>query len=223
MNAAIIETDARAIVLDLSRGAKLGGQPIAGLDVASLTASIEVEMRAANTAFAFGRYLEPRELYVSEHFTGGEGARTIHLGIDLFCRAGTRICAPLDGQVAHVANNDRELDYGPMLILEHRGDDGRAFFTLYGHLGTDLFERLSAGQRVTVGEHIATVGAPPGNGNWPPHLHFQLIRDLAGLGTEFPGVAARHDLDHWRALSPSPAAYFPEMPAAELEYPEGDI
>lgn len=221
MTRAIIETDGRAIVLDLSSGASLGGKPIAGLDVDSLTALIEAEMRAANTAFAFGRYLEPRELYVSEQFTTGEGSRTIHLGIDLFCRAGTRICAPLDGQVAHVANNDRDLDYGPMLILEHCGEDGRAFFTLYGHLGTDIFERLSAGQRVTAGEHIATVGAPPGNGNWPPHLHFQLIRDLAGLGTEFPGVAARHDLDRWRVLSPSPAAFFPEMPEADLEYPEG--
>lgn len=215
-HAPVIVTDGEAIVLDLSRGARLRGRPVEGLDVAALSALINEEMQAKGTGFAFGRYLEPRGLYANEHFAApGAEARTVHLGIDVFCDAGTAVFAPLDGNVAVVANNDRELDYGPLLILEHASAD---IFTLYGHLGSEVLSNLEPGAAVASGTAIATVGAPPGNGNWPPHLHFQVIRDLAGLGSEFPGVAAPGEIDRWAALSPSPARFFPEIDPVLLEY-----
>lgn len=221
MKRAIIKTDERAIVLDLSSGATLCGEPIAGRDVAELSELIDRTMVAAGTKFAFGRYAEPRELYSNENFSTAESTetRTIHMGVDLFCAGATPVFAPLDAIVEHVANNDRELDYGPLTILRHKDDAGRDFFSLYGHLGTDVFDRLEPGHRVTAGQQIATVGMPPGNGNWPPHLHFQLISDLQGLGVDFPGVAQKSQRVHWLGLSPSPAAFFPEIDAALLEYP----
>jgi murein DD-endopeptidase MepM/ murein hydrolase activator NlpD len=218
MTTAIIETDGNAIVLDLSTGAALRGQPIAGLDAAELGALINAEMAEADTRFAFGRWAEPRELYSNDNFASDtDETRTIHMGIDLFCGAGTPVCAPLDGVVEFVANNDRELDYGPMLIVRHAAEDGD-FFTLYGHLSLDTLERVREKQRVSAGDQIASVGAPPGNGNWPPHLHFQLITDLQGLGVDFPGVALRSQQDYWLGLSPSPAAFFPECSPDLLEY-----
>lgn len=219
MSATIIETDDRAIVLDLSTGASLNGRAIAGLDTAQLGAEIDRAMALAGTAYAFGRWGEPRELYANENFANtrtGE-MRTIHMGIDLFCAAGTPIHAPLDGVVEHAANNAAELDYGPLLILRHRGDDG-SFFTLYGHLSEDTLEGVSVGRAVRSGERIASVGAPPSNGNWPPHLHFQLIRDLEGLGVDFPGVAPASERDYWLGLSPSPARFFAPMEPELLEY-----
>ncbi len=140
------------------------------------------------------------------------------MGIDLFCAAGTPVSAPLDGRVEVLANNARELDYGPMLVLRHEGGDSDGFFTLYGHLGGEVLDNLHPGQVINAGQRLATVGSPPDNGNWPPHLHFQFIVDLKDLGAEFPGVASASEQDYWLGLSPSPAAFFPEYDARQLEY-----
>lgn len=224
MTARIIETDDTAIVLDLSRGARLFDVDIAGLDVGPFSELIERSMQESGTAFAFGRYAEPRELYNSDNFANEESAetRTIHMGIDLFCAADTPVFAPRDGTVAYLANNTAELDYGPLIILRHGAPGEREFFTLYGHLSLASLDKLRVGDPVTAGQQIANVGAPPVNGNWPPHLHFQLINDLLDLGVDFPGVALASQRAYWLSLSPSPAGYFPEIDAALLEYPHAD-
>jgi hypothetical protein len=220
MTSTIIKTDGRAIVLDLSTGAQLCGEDIVGLGAAELGELINRTMMEAGTAFSFGRYAEPRDLYSNDDFAGGdsEESRTIHMGIDLFCIANTPVCSPLDATVEIVADNARELDYGPMVILRHPVESGSDFFTLYGHLSMDTLERVSQGQEISAGEQIATIGTPPTNGNWPPHLHFQLINDLLDLGVDFPGVALKSQQDYWLGLSPSPASFFPECDAAALEY-----
>ena len=51
MTATIIETDGRAIVLDLSSGATLCGKPIAGLGATELGALIDETMQQAGTRF----------------------------------------------------------------------------------------------------------------------------------------------------------------------------
>lgn len=216
--ASIIDTDGKAIVLDLSTGSRLRGEPVADLDIGRLGKLIDETMGEAGTGFAFGRYAEPRDLYRSEHFTGGAENRTVHLGLDLFCAAGTPVFAPLDGQVELKTNNARELDYGPMLVLRHEDPVGEVFFTLYGHLGPEVLDELRSGQVIKAGQQLATVGSPPDNGNWPPHLHLQLILDLQGLGAEFPGVASASEQEYWLDLSPSPATFFPEYDARNLDY-----
>ncbi len=77
------------------------------------------------------------------------------------------------------------------------------FYTLYGHLSEDSLNGLKEGQPVKKGNHnkhhiqenrtlshfcyccflslgeiLCKIGNYPGNGNWPPHLHFQLIVDM---------------------------------------------
>lgn len=223
MSATIIKTDGHAIVLDLSTGAELYGKPVAGLGVDDFGALIDRTMEDAGTAFCFGRYAEPRELYSNEDFASADSkeSRTIHMGIDLFCVADTPVRAPLDATVEIVTNNTGELDYGPVVILRHAADSGDDFYTLYGHLGMKTLQRIREGQSIRAGEQIATIGTPPTNGNWPPHLHFQLILDLLDRGVDFPGVALKSQQDYWLGLSPSPAAFFPECDAASLEYSEG--
>ena len=217
--APIINTDGKAIVLDLSIGSRLRGESFADLGVDKFGRLINETMADAGTGFAFGRYAEPRELYDNDHFAGESAheRRTIHLGLDLFCDVGTPVFAPLDGKVELLANNARELDYGPMLVVRHV-NGGEAFFTLYGHLGLEVLDTLEAGQFLKAGDQVATVGSPPDNGNWPPHLHFQVILDLKGLGVDFPGVACKSERDYWLGVSPSPAAFFPECTAQSLEY-----
>jgi len=140
---------------------------------------------------AIGRYNEARLFYTEPMFEG----RTIHLGLDIFAAPGTPVYAPFDGMVYAAANNAKRLDYGPVMILEHDG-----FFTLYGHLA----DVRPVGTQVKAGDEIARVGARPGNGDWPPHLHFQIIRDLLDLGCDFPGVAAPEMREVFTALSPDP-------------------
>lgn len=220
MTSMIIKTDGRAIVLDLSTGAQLCGEDIAGLNVTEFGELINRAMAEAGTAFSFGRYAEPRGLYSNDDFSAGDSgeSRTIHMGIDLFCSAGTPVSSPLDATVECVANNAKELDYGPLVMLRHNAENGGSFFTLYGHLGMETLDRVSAGQLIVAGEEFATVGEPPSNGNWPPHLHFQLINDLLGLGVDFPGVALKSQQEYWLGLSPSPARFFPECDASALEF-----
>ena len=88
-----------------------------------------------------------------------------------------------------LANNTAHKDYGPLIILQHAAGNGLVFYTLYGHLSEDSLNRLVPGKAVARGECIASVGAAPTNGDWPPHLHFQLIVDLLDSERDFPGVA----------------------------------
>ncbi len=213
----VIEMDGAPLVLDLSAGSLALGQPLDNLDARQLGALIDAAMQKAGVRFALGRWGEHRGLYQSEYFTSGDEARTVHLGVDVFCAARTRVQAPLDGVVDILANNARELDYGPLVILKHSTPGGQSFWTVYGHLGDECLKELRAGMPIGAGESFATVGAPPGNGNWPPHLHFQLVLDLLDLGRDFPGVAAAGEQERWLRLSPNPAGFFPGIDAAALD------
>jgi 4-aminobutyrate aminotransferase-like enzyme/Ser/Thr protein kinase RdoA (MazF antagonist) len=190
----------------------VGSTSIEGLDVVSdvsrLTELLFSQMKRAGARLGVGRYDEARVLYTTEAFRPKEGEpRTVHLGIDLFVEAGTEIRSPLDGTVHSFAFNDHPLDYGPTIILEHATEEGDRFYTLYGHLSLDSLDGLTRGKTVSRGETIARVGDYPVNGNWPPHLHFQLVLDLLGKEGDFPGVAAPSDRDLWLSLSPDPSRF----------------
>jgi len=209
--ASILDADvktAASIVLDLSVGSTFLGARPGVVNNPEVRESFSAAMKQAGAAFAVGRYDEPRVVYTSALF-GASGnptdeRRTVHLGIDLFVEAGTRLRAPLDGVVCVAANNAAPLDYGPLVILEHETSDGEKFFTLYGHLSKETLVGLKAGQRVGRGEVFARVGATEENGGWTPHVHFQIILDLLELGADFPGVAYASQRAVWTSLSPDP-------------------
>ena len=200
--------EAPCVVFDLSVGSTLLGADPAGLTTPLLTERLWREMKVAGVAVGVGRYGEARPIYTTPAYSGGgrptDERRTVHLGIDLFVAPGTPVLAPLAGTVHCVADNAAPQDYGPLVILRHEADRGTPFFTLYGHLGAECLERLAVGRAVARGESIATVGAPPRNGDWPPHLHFQLITDLLDLDRDFPGVAYAGQRAVWTSLSPDP-------------------
>jgi len=91
-----------------------------------------------------------------------------------------------------------------VIILRHLTGDGRAFFTLYGHLSTSSLERVSIGQRIARGQPFAQVGDGMVNGGWTPHVHVQIITDDLGISTDFPGVARASERALWQSLSPDP-------------------
>ena len=156
--------------------------------------------------------------------------RTVHLGVDLFVPAGTTVHAPLPGVVHAAADNAEPLDYGPVVVLEHRTGHDVPFFTLYGHLSRAGLAGIGPGRRVAAGEVIGSVGDPGENGGWPPHVHVQLLTALVGIPTittpvTAPGVAPRAELGLWQSVSPDPNLLLglpdgtradPGLPASEI-------
>jgi Ser/Thr protein kinase RdoA (MazF antagonist) len=197
-----------SIVFDLSVGSLLLGADPRAAETAALTDTLFGQMGEKGVQVGIGRYDEARPIYPGPAFATGEHPtdkrRTVHLGIDLFVAPGSPIYAPLDGAVHCLANNTADKDYGPLVILQHATDGGHKFYTLYGHLSEDSLAGLALGQSVARGERLASVGAPPTNGNWPPHLHFQLIIDLLDLDRNFPGVVLASQRGVWRSLCPDP-------------------
>ncbi len=173
-------------------------------DSAAYSAYITETMRRHGAVIGVGRYGEHRPGYARRVlFASGHQPRTLHLGIDLWAPAGTKVSSPLPASVHSSADNAGRGDYGPTVILQHRLGH-LTFFTLYGHLSPESLEGKHIGRSVGAGEVFAAIGAPPGNGDWAPHLHFQLITDMAGHFGDYPGVAPAADGDGWLARSPDP-------------------
>lgn len=154
---------------------------------------------------AHGGYLEQRNLYADKSGFNEktQPPRNIHLGIDYWAPAGTKVITPLDGVVHSFKNNAIRGDYGPTIILEHN-IQGLVFYTLYGHLSLESLEGLSVGKEFRVGSILATLGTPEINVNYATHLHLQVIQDLKGYEGDYPGVCAQVDLDFYKKNCPDP-------------------
>ena len=154
---------------------------------------------------AYGGYNEMRSLYKrSQHFNEDPATeRNIHLGLDLWIEANTNIYVPLDGMVHSFKNNTNYGDYGPTIILEHKIKDVQ-FYTLYGHLSLESIQDLKVGQCFKQGSIVGTLGDPSVNGDYPPHLHFQIIKDLQGYQGDYPGVCNIKDLAFYLNNCPDP-------------------
>ena len=154
---------------------------------------------------AYGGYLEKRNLYgdKASFSDGSANRRDIHLGIDYWSVAGTRVVAPITGAVHSFKNNADIGDYGPTIILEHKVN-GIIFYTLYGHLSIASLDGLTVGKVYRKGEVLAALGTPDINVNYAPHLHFQIIKDLEGFSGDYPGVCSRDNLGFYRENCPDP-------------------
>lgn len=157
----------------------------------------------------YGGYAEDRVIYKrSKHFGKDEEARSIHLGIDIWGAAGTKIKAPADAIVHSFQINDNFGDYGPTIILEHHLKS-RRFYTLYGHLSENSLMDITEGQAIAKGTVFAFIGAPHENGHWPPHLHFQIIDDMKDYRGDFPGVCRKSEKEHYLQQCPDPKIILP--------------
>ncbi len=169
---------------------------------------VERIMEDDGVAFGLGGYGEVRPFYTTDAYqqTGNDGPRwrSVHLGLDVWAEAQTPVFAPLAGKVHSFADNDLERDYGPTIILEHQPRPGCRFYTLYGHLCRASLTKLRVGMPVKKGQLIATYGERSVNGNWPPHLHFQVMLDTLGKEGDFPGVAFPEEWPVWKSLCPNP-------------------
>ena len=177
------------------------------LEVASSEAfSIFIDefLKNRNAKAAYGGYNELRTLYNrSELFNNTEAKRNIHIGLDIWVPAYSDIISPLDGRIHSFKDNDNFGDYGPTIILEHK-INGRKFYTLYGHLSRQSLNSLEIGTEVKAGEKIAELGDFEENGDYAPHLHFQVMEDMQEKLGDYPGVVKKEDLDMYLKNCPDP-------------------
>lgn len=167
---------------------------------------ISSRLSAQGKRVAYGGYLERRSIYSrSAYFNTevSETERNIHLGIDLWVEAGTKVLAAFDGEIHSFKDNRNYGDYGPTLILKHT-INSVPFYTLYGHLSRESLRDLKEGTVVKQGQQIAVLGDASVNGDYAPHLHFQVIRDLQGNVGDYPGVSSLRDLEFYKKNCPDP-------------------
>lgn len=162
-------------------------------------------LKENNAQVAYGGYLEKRNLYQRSFLFNEEATkvRDIHIGLDLWVSAGTSVLAALKGTVHSFQNNVNLGDYGPTIILQHTLNNCQ-FYTLYGHLSLESIVLLHVGQHVNQGEKIAELGNSSVNGDYAPHLHFQLIKKIEDYFGDYPGVCSEKDLVYYKENCPDP-------------------
>ena len=172
------------------------------------------KLKIQNAKFGFGGYNELRSLYnrsglfnnnlldkITSKLT--EEPRRLHIGIDIWGEEGTEIFAPLDGTIHSFAFNNNFGDYGATIIMLHQLEEIN-FYTLYGHVSLRDINTLKAGKYINHGQKFAHFGNPKENGHWPPHLHFQIIKDINTYQGDYPGVCKFSEREKYLLNSPDP-------------------
>jgi len=177
-------------------------------DPKACQAYIDMALLRNKAKVAYGGYLEQRNLYSGNaNFASDEERRDVHLGVDFWSEAGTRVVVPLDGEVHSFKNNAIKGDYGPTIILQHELN-GIVFHSLFGHLSLESLEGMYEGKKFKKGELLATLGISEVNVHYAPHLHFQLIMDMQGMQGDYPGVCRASEVKFYRENCPDPGVLF---------------
>jgi len=166
---------------------------------------IQKYLEKNNAKIAYGGYKERRNLYqrspVFNHQDNDK--RNIHIGFDLWINESAPVYAALEGTIHSFQNNDALGDYGPTIILQHQIQHF-TFHTLYGHLTLDSLDGKKIGNFVKKGQQIASLGLPPINGDYAPHLHFQIIIEMGNKVGDYPGVCNQNRLAFYLENCPDP-------------------
>ena len=175
-------------------------------DTEKFSSYVNSKLKTAKAKYGIGGYNELRGLYerskVFDDATGNE-PRRLHLGVDIWGEVGTKVYAPLGGMVHSYAFNNNFGDYGATLILLHQLDTVD-FYTLYGHLSLNDISKVAEYQYIVRGQVIGHFGKPEENGNWPPHLHFQVIKDMEYYEGDYPGVCKYSEHKRYLENCPDP-------------------
>lgn len=81
---------------------------------------------------------------------------------------------PSPGSAAEQGRVRKSLEWGNVVVIEHKLADGKFATTIYGHLANDRL--VKAGDIVTAGQQIGTIGNTRVNGGYKPHVHLG-VRD----------------------------------------------
>ena len=180
-------------------------------DLAFFQKKLEALQKKVPSKIIAGGYLEKRALYTSDIYKredeNGVERRNIHLGLDFWLPEKTPVHALLDGEVVCVTEDAFHKGYGGLLILKHRVADFH-FYTLYGHNTVKSVRIHPIGSTIKKGEQIAVLANASENGDWVPHLHFEIMLSRLDYTDDFPGVAFESERAIWKSICPDPNLLF---------------
>lgn len=196
----------KLLVFDFSRANQEMTEDIFD-SITAFTSFINHKLEEADARYGIGGYNEYRNMYsrskVFDAAENDEEPRRLHLGTDIWGKPYTPVMAPVDGIIHSFAFNNNVGDYGVTIILSH-SFNGSGFYTLYGHLSLSSIKNVKEGDRVNKGDIFAEMGIPSENGHWPPHLHFQIIKDIGEWKGDYPGVCKYSEREKYLDNSPDP-------------------
>jgi len=143
------------------------------------------------------------------------------LGIDYCLPENTPVHSLFDGEVVIAVNDEGDKEYGGLVVLKHQTQHF-AFYTLYGHLTVASATKHKLGDNIKKGDQIAELANYPENGNWVPHLHFQVMLSLLDYKIDFPGVAYYNQINVWKSLCPDPNLLFKSKSLQRIEQPSNE-
>lgn len=156
-----------------------------------------------------GGYLEKRALYTSDIYNAKNSSekRNIHLGVDFWLPENTSVHSLFDGEIVCAVHQKDHKGYGGFIILKHKLNDAE-FYTLYGHLSEKSVLKFKVGDIIKAYDKIGVLGNYSENGEWVPHLHFQIMLSLLNYKNDFPGVALESEIEFWKTICPNPNLLF---------------
>jgi murein DD-endopeptidase MepM/ murein hydrolase activator NlpD len=161
------------------------------------------EKRLSQMTYSVGKYNEKRKnMYTEPQYLKPEGARDIHMGIDIGAPIGTNLHAFYDGEIFMSAYNSQKLDYGYTIITKHT-INGTDLYCLLGHLNKESVDNKKTGQKFKKGDVIAWIGDRFDNGGWFPHVHVQLTYEKPEV-CDLPGTVSNKDLASALVKYPDP-------------------
>jgi hypothetical protein len=83
-------------------------------------------------------------------------------------------------------------NYGPTIILEHQVED-LTFILYMVILSLNSIDKIKIGQQFKK-RNYATLWDASVNGDYAPHLHFQIISNIEDYQGDYPGVCSKSDL-----------------------------
>lgn len=163
-----------------------------------------------NARYLVSRYGEDRSAMLAGSSIAQAG-RTLHLGIDIFCREQETVYAPCDGEIIASGREPQDHSFGHYLVFKPFDQDIYLFF---GHLSAE--PPIRRGQ-VSAGQAIARLGdyADGENGGWSRHLHIQLFRRPPLSELDLIGYSSRANFTVNSQKYPDPMQLFPDWYPAD--------
>lgn len=157
---------------------------------------------------SYGGWFEDRRVLWKDSYLE-KGQHWIHLGVDFNVPTGTNVAATWNGVVEHVDDDTPEVGgWGPRVLI--RLSEAPNMILIFAHLG-EIF--CKPGTVLKPGDVFATVGAPPNNGMWLPHVHVQAVdlrhykRAWSALVHELDGYTNRFSANGAASIFPDPMRY----------------
>ena len=164
-------------------------------------------LRARKVRYLIGRYGEDHGCVLDGSAFDAE-ARTVHMGVDLFCAGLEPVFAPAAGRVVLADREPGRRSFGNYVVVEHDG-----WYSFFGHLGPEkpTAADVRPGKRIGwVGDYAPRADGTRENGGWSRHLHYQVLtvnpHTLRGPDGVFRiGYSTEADFERNKQLFPDPS------------------